>query len=248
MQRGTRGRTENPAQRAGRWGGRLSTIRCVDPDARFRDLTVGEFVERLASPAPVPGGGSAAAVAGSLGAALVAMVASLSDRPRYAAHAALHAEAGDAGRRLADRFLTLADEDSAAYAGYGAAMKLPRGTDAETAERLAAIRAAARQASEVPFRTVEACRELVGLAESLAGRCNVNAASDLEVASLLAVAASHAGAANVMTNLPSLGDDALAAELRVRTETLVDEIDRLAAQARRTVHGGEARDPLPAAP
>jgi formiminotetrahydrofolate cyclodeaminase len=218
----------------------------VDPDARFRDLTVGEFVDRLASAAPVPGGGSAAAVAGSLGAALVAMVAALSDRPRYEAHSALHATAGEAGRALADRFLTLADEDAAAYAGYGSAMKLPRGTDAQAADRTAAIRAAARSASEVPFRTVEACRELVGLAEALAGRCNTNAASDLEVASLLAVAAAHAAAANVEINLPSIGDEALATDLLARTTALVDEIDRLAAHARRTVHGGEAREPLAA--
>jgi formiminotetrahydrofolate cyclodeaminase len=219
----------------------------VDPETRFRDLTVGEFVDRLASAAPVPGGGSAAAIAGSLGAALVAMVASLSDRPKYAQHAALHAEAGEAGRRLADRFLALADEDAAAYAGYGSAMKLPRATDDEAATRMAAIRSAAREASEVPFRTVEACRELVGLAEALAGRCNVNAASDLEVASLLAVAASHAAAANVSINLPSIGDEALAADMSSRTAALVQEIDRLAAQARATVHGGEARDPLPSA-
>ena len=217
----------------------------MDPDTRFRDLTVGDFVDRLASAAPVPGGGSAAAIAGSLGAGLVAMVAALSDRPKYAQHAALHAQADSAGRKLADRFLALADEDAAAYAGYGSAMKLPRGNDAEAAARMAAIRAAAREASEVPFRTVEACRELVGLAEALAGRCNVNAASDLEVASLLAVAASHAAAANVAINLPSIGDEALAADLQSRTTKLVDEIDRLATAARRTVHGGESRDPLP---
>jgi formiminotetrahydrofolate cyclodeaminase len=217
----------------------------VDASARFRDLTVGEFVDQLASAAPVPGGGSAAAIAGSLGAALVAMVAALSDRPRYRDHAALHAEAGAAARALADRFLALADEDAAAYAGFGAAMKLPRDTEALAAERTAAIRAAARVASEVPYRTVEACRELVGLAESLAGRCNTNAASDLEVASLLAVAASHAAAANVIVNLPSIADEAVEGELRRSTESLVDEIDRLAATARAAVHGGEAREPLP---
>jgi formiminotetrahydrofolate cyclodeaminase len=217
----------------------------VEPTVRFRDLTVDEFVARLASAEPVPGGGSAAAIAGSLGAALVAMVAALSDRPRYAEHRQLHAEAGAAGRALADRFLTLADEDSQAYAGFGAAMRLPRETPEDLAARAAAIRAAALVASEVPFRTVEACRELVGIAESLAGRCNTNAASDLEVASLLAVAASHAAAANVTVNLPSIGDEPRAAELQRTTDALVDEIDRLAATARAHVHGGEARPPLP---
>ena len=83
-----------------------------------------------------------------------------------------------------------------------------------------------------------------GLAESLAGRCNTNAASDLEVASLLAVAASHAAAANVTVNLPSIGDETRAAELQQATNAMVDEVDRLATTARAHVHGGETRAPL----
>ena len=81
--------------------------------------------------------------------------------------------------------LALADEDAAAYAGFGTAMKLPSETEDERSRKVTAIRAAARDASLVPFRTVEACHEIVALAESLAGRSNRNAASDLEVASLL---------------------------------------------------------------
>ena len=219
----------------------------VNPSERYRDLTVGDFVDRLAGPQPVPGGGSAAAIAGSLAAALVSMVSALSEgRPKYEEHAALHAQAGPAGRVLADRMLALADEDAGAYAGYGTAMKMPRETEDERSARSAAIRAAARDASLVPFRTVETCHEIVALAESLAGRSNRNAASDLDVSSLLSVAAARAAAANVYVNLPSIGDDAFAADLRSRTENLVSEIVRLADATHEAVRSGEPRQPLAA--
>lgn len=219
--------------------------RRVEPHDRFRDLTVATFVERLASGEPVPGGGSAAAIAGSLGAALVAMVATLSEgRPKYAEHAALHAEAGAAARELSDRLLALADEDAAAFAVYGAAMKMPRDTDEQRDARAAAIREAAVGASMVPFRTVEACLQVVILAEALAGRSNRNASSDLEVSSLMAVAAARSAAANVYINLPSIGDPDAERDLFRRTEELADTIERLANETREVVRGGNSREPL----
>jgi formiminotetrahydrofolate cyclodeaminase len=221
----------------------------VDPTPRFRDLTVDAFVTRLASAEPVPGGGSAAAVAGSLAAGLISMVAVLSQgRPKYAEHAELLASAAAAGRSLADRFLVLADEDAAAFAGYGVALKMARETEAEQALRAAAIHEAAYAASQVPFRTVEACREVVSLAEALAGRSNRNAASDLEVSSLLSVAAARSAAANVYVNLPSIGDEPAAAEMRARTESLVGEIDALAAAVHEVVASGLARSAPAEAP
>jgi methenyltetrahydrofolate cyclohydrolase len=211
----------------------------------FRDLTVADFVDRLASGEPTPGGGSAAAVAASLAASLVSMVTALSEgRAKYAEHADLYAVTGPAARDLADRFLALADEDAVAYAGFGAAMKMARETPAEQEARKEAIRQAARVASQVPFRTVEACQAVVGLAESLAGRSNRNASSDLEVACLLAVAAARSAAANVYVNLPAIEDEDAARDLLVRTERLVDEIERLADHTREVVRGGTAREPL----
>jgi formiminotetrahydrofolate cyclodeaminase len=214
---------------------------------RFRDRTLAEFVDDLASDAPVPGGGSASAVAASLGAALVAMVAALSaGRPRYAEHASIHESAGARGRELADRLLTLADRDADAYADFAAALKLPKETDVDKLARTRALRAAARVAAEIPLACVEACRELLLAAETLAGRSNANAASDLSVASLLAEAAAKGAAANVMVNLPSVGDDAYATEMTTRVENLLADVVSVASSVRAIVASGEARNPLPA--
>ncbi len=213
----------------------------------FRDLTIEEFVERLSSAAPVPGGGAASAIAASLGGSLVAMVAGLSQgRDRYAAHAATHEEAVHVGRELASRFLSLADDDAAAYGAFAAALKLPRDTDAEKATRTEAVHVAARLAADVPLRTVEACLELVLASEALAGRSNRNASSDLTVASLMAEAAARGAAANVIVNLPSVGDEAYAETLRSRVMSLLDEIASLALQTREVVMSGAERAPLPA--
>jgi len=217
----------------------------ANPSLTSSALSLGEFVDRLASAEPVPGGGSASAVAGSLGAGLVAMVAGLSaGRLKYAAHAALHETAIATGQRLAKRFLELSDTDAEAYAGFAAALKMPRDTDAEQASRKAALQAAARIAAEVPLDTVEACLELVATAESLVGRSNVNASSDLNVAALLGEAAGRGAAENVLVNLPSVGDDAYTAVTTARVMRLLDDIEELAAATHEGVRSGASREPL----
>jgi formiminotetrahydrofolate cyclodeaminase len=220
----------------------------VDPtghEGRFRDLTIDEFTARLASSDPVPGGGSASALAAALGASLVTMVASLTTgRPKYADHEPMLAWALETGRRLADRFLTLADDDAEAYAGFAAARKLPRDNDDQIAIRTTAMRAAARRASEVPLSCVEACFELVEAADALAGRSNPNAASDVDVAALLAEAAARGAAANVLINLGSTGDPEFEGTMTSRVTELLAAIEDVASQAHQAVASGATRDPL----
>jgi len=210
-----------------------------------RDQTLAEYTEDLASAVPVPGGGSAAAVAASLGASLIAMVARLCEgRPAFDIHRDTIDLALETGERLRQRFLELADEDAAAYGAFSIARRLPRGTDAERVVRDETVGVAARSAAEVPMACVEACLELAATAEMLAGRSNPNAGSDLGVAVLLAGAAGEAAAANVFVNLPFVDDQSWAVETRRRVVELLAAIEHLATMTRQTVGSGEQRDPV----
>jgi formiminotetrahydrofolate cyclodeaminase len=216
--------------------------------ATFADLTVGQFVERLSSAEPVPGGGAASALAAALGAALVSMVAGLSQgRAKYAAYEATLVRADETGRSLATELLELADRDAEAYAGYAAALKLPRITDEQIETRREAIKAAARVASDAPWDCVRACLRLAEVAEALAGRSNVNASSDVLVASLLAEAGARGAAENVLINLPSTGDEEYSEAMSRQLDETLHEISALASRTREIVLSGGPQEPEPEA-
>lgn len=211
----------------------------------FRDLTLSGFAERLASSEPVPGGGSASAVAAALGASLVAMVATLTQgRPRYAEHAALAQAVAPAARALASDLFDLADADAQAYAACAFALKLPRESFEDKEARDRQVREAAQVAAEVPLRCVERCMDVLVLAETLAGRSNRNASSDLRVASLLLEAAADGAAANVLVNLPLIGATEWTAAAEARVGELMHQVATLAKAIRDIVASGEARAAL----
>jgi glutamate formiminotransferase/formiminotetrahydrofolate cyclodeaminase len=216
----------------------------VDSPDDLARLTLAEFTDRLASAEPVPGGGSASAIAGSFAASLLAMVARLSlDRPKYEAYRATNERAlaeGDRGRR---RLLELADEDAVAYAAFAAARKMPKETEVEQETRDAATRAAARGASDVPLDVVRECSGLLDEIAAMAGRSNLNAASDLEVAARLSIAAAHGAAANVLINLPMVGDEAYAGLTTAELNGLLREADRVLASVAEIVGQGTLREP-----
>jgi formiminotetrahydrofolate cyclodeaminase len=210
----------------------------------FSDLTLSQFVERLSSAEPVPGGGSASAVAASLGASLISMVAALSTgKPKYAAYEQTLARCLVLGRKLAAQFLRLADRDAEAYAAYSVALKLPRETEAQQEDRKAVVRAAARVAADAPWECVKSCSQLVVLAEALAGRSNVNAASDVLVAALLGEAAARGAAENVRINLTAAGDDIYADAMNQQVDSALHDIAAIAARTREIVLSGQAQDP-----
>ena len=219
----------------------------MDAVSPFAELTLAEFEERLASADPVPGGGSASAIAGSMAASLLAMVARLSlDRPKYAAFDATCRRALGTGEATRQRLLALADEDAQAYAAFAVARKMPRETEAEQQAREEASRVAARRASEIPIAAARECALVVYEVAAMAGRSNLNAASDLEVAARLAAAAAHGAAANVMINLPMVGDEAFANALTSEIGELLENVERAAAEVAERVRTGSLREPEPA--
>jgi formiminotetrahydrofolate cyclodeaminase len=192
-------------------------------DSRLTDLPVQELLERLASDDPVPGGGSASALAGAMAAALVHMVVELTaGRPSAAEHEERLAEIRLAAAGLQSELLSLAHADAVAYASVVAARRLPKETDRDREARSVQLNAAVRDATRTPLSIAIRGEEVLALAEELAPMGNRNAVSDIGVAGLLASAAIRAATLNVEINLPSLPEDEpLRDEARLELDRLV---------------------------
>jgi formiminotetrahydrofolate cyclodeaminase len=197
----------------------------------FGKLRVDELLSALSSQEPTPGGGTAAAVAGAMGAALVEMVAALTvSKEKFSeAHPVVRAisESATAAR---ERLMKLAQEDSAAYDAVVAARKLPKESEDEKAVRSLALDAANRLATEVPMRTASIAVRLLSDLPELVEKGNPNAASDAGTAALLLEAASVAALLNVMINLPGIKDPAFSAQMQRETAQWNEEGQRLRAK------------------
>lgn len=180
---------------------------------RLTELTVREMVERLSTTDPVPGGGSAAALAGAMAAALLRMVVSLTlDRGAALDPASQLGRIATAATTWQSELLNLAELDANAYAAVVQARRLPRGTDLERQTRTVQVAAAVREATRAPMQTLRAAAEVLELAEELAPIGGARAISDVGVAAMLGAAAARGAALNVQINLPDVTDAALRAE------------------------------------
>jgi glutamate formiminotransferase/formiminotetrahydrofolate cyclodeaminase len=202
---------------------------------RLVDLTLRAFSDQLASDAPVPGGGSAAAYAGAVGAALAAMVARIASKK--ADDEAVRDYIGEVDNLRAD-FLRLVDDDSAAYARVAEAMKLPRTTDQEKAERTERVQAALLAASRVPLEIAKTSRRLLDACERGLPKAPAAAVSDIGVGALMADAALRGAAFNVMINLASLKDRG---QVKALSEDLDRAVDGSDAQRKRITDFVESR-------
>jgi formiminotetrahydrofolate cyclodeaminase len=166
------------------------------------DLSTRALLDRFASPAPTPGGGSAAALAGALGAGLVAMVCAMEKtRSGAASERQRLDEAAPRAREAGERLRRLVDDDTRAYDAVVAAYRLPRTTDEEKTARKDEITRAMQRATEVPGLTARACLEVMALAVEVAAHGNPNALSDARTGAALAWAGLQGAVENVRINL-----------------------------------------------
>lgn len=174
-------------------------------DEPITDLPARELIERLASGEPIPGGGSASALTGAMGAALVQMVVALTrGRPAAAEFEPGLTEIAVAAANCQSELVNLADLDALAYAAVVSARRLPKETERERQARDVQVAAATREATRAPMQTARMAAAVLELAERLAPMGNRNAVSDVGVAALLAAAAIRGAALNVRINLPYL--------------------------------------------
>ena len=181
------------------------------------------FLDELASSAPAPGGGSAAALSGALGAALVSMVCNLTLGKKKYADVQEDIEALlEKSEALRKELTDLLEEDVKAYTAYSQAAKMPRQTEEQKAERSKAMQSALKGATDVPLCIAEAAVKVMYLCRPAAEKGNVWAVSDAGVAVLLAEAALRSAALNVLINLGSLKDAEFVAEKRAKLESLLE--------------------------
>ena len=189
---------------------------------KLAELTVTEFADLLASDAPAPGGGSAAALEGAIGAALTAMVCGLTKgKKKFAEFNDLAVEAEVKALALKDRFIDVMDRDTEAFNVVSAAFGMPKATDEEKAARSAAIQKGLEGCTATPFEMMEIAVETLELTDSILGKSNDSAASDLGVSALSLRAAIQGAWLNVLINIGSLKNKELAEDYRVKGEALL---------------------------
>jgi glutamate formiminotransferase len=174
--------------------------------ASLRNLAEG-FVREVAADKPTPGGGSVAALAGALAAALGEMVCGVTlKRKSYASHYPDLEQKRAHLRQLRERLLENIDRDALSYEAVMAASRLAKATEPEQAARARALEDASKAATVVPLETAELAAETASLLASLRSITIPQAASDLSVAERLAETAFQGAMENVRTNLPSIHD------------------------------------------
>jgi methenyltetrahydrofolate cyclohydrolase len=192
---------------------------------KIKDTAVEPFLDALAGQGATPGGGSAAAIIGAMGAALVSMVCNLTiGKKKYAEVEGEMKDVLANAESLRAKLTGMIEDDVKAFDAVMGAYGMQKETDADKQAREKAIQAALKQATEVPLRCCHAAREVIDLAAIAADKGNLNVISDAGVGVLAAYAALRSAALNVFTNARMITDKTFA-------ETTLKELNALLAGA-----------------
>jgi methenyltetrahydrofolate cyclohydrolase len=186
--------------------------------------TLNDYLGRLASRKPTPGGGAAAAVHAAQGAALVAMVARFTTGGKYVQHAAMVSRITSAADDLIGEALRLADADEQVFKDVIASYKLPAGDDSEREARAAAIQGALIQAAQPPVQLIKLSAAVVELATELLDVANPNVISDIAASAEAARAAATTARVNIDINVAAISDSAARASLAAVTDGLEEKV------------------------
>ncbi len=189
------------------------------------EKTVYGFADLLSTDAPAPGGGSVAALCGSLSAALSAMVAALTHgkkgyEEKFEEMEAISIE----GQHLKEEFLADVDRDTDAFNRVMEAMRMKKKTDEEKAARDDAVEESTKEATMVPMEVLRRTREAARLARRVCENGNRNSVSDAGVSALTARAAAEGAYLNVAINLPGIRDEKFKTAVRKEAEDLRAEV------------------------
>jgi len=186
------------------------------------------YTDALASGGPTPGGGSAAALVGALGAALNSMVANFTvGREKFAAVDAQVRELLAESERLRADLERLTQADTEAYSRVSAVGKMPRDTEDQKAARQEAMQEALKAAAQVPMEAVRACHRVLKIAAELLDSGNPNLVTDVGVAARFGLAAMECATLNAEINLIHIRDKAYVDACFDSMKPLLQEGERL---------------------
>ena len=189
----------------------------------FKNMTIEDFTKELAGKAPVPGGGGASALIGSLGIALGNMVGSLTvGKKKYADVEEDIKAMMVKSENLIVRLQALIDEDAESFAPLAAAYSLPKETEEEKAHRAEVMAEALKTASLTPLKIMETVCEAIDVVEEYAAKGSKLAISDAGVAAIALRSALLGASLNVFINTGAMEDKALAEELEGRANKMID--------------------------
>ena len=192
---------------------------------QIKDTAIEPFLDQLASSAATPGGGSAAAIIGAMGAALVSMVCHLTiGKKKYAEVAGEMQDVLAKTEALRKKLTGMIQDDVKAFDAVMGAYGMPKETDADKQARDKAIQVALKLATDVPLACAYAAREVIDLAAIASDKGNLNVISDAGVGVLAGYAALRSAALNVFTNARMITD-------RTFAEAKLQELNRLLAGA-----------------